>query len=132
MSPPELSATPVEFVIRARVEGKRIDAYLTARFPDYSRSVIQKVIDAGAVLVNGQPVRASSKVKLGDAVRVWLPELDDGPPLPEDICGAGPQCLIAAPTSPEYAYVAVVTSDLDAGPHNVRIEYLDQVTAVCP
>jgi 23S rRNA pseudouridine1911/1915/1917 synthase len=85
MSPPELSATPTEFVVKARVEAKRIDAYLSARFPDYSRSVMQKVIDAGAVLVNGEAAKASQKIRLGDVIRIWLPELDDSPPAPEDI-----------------------------------------------
>jgi 23S rRNA pseudouridine1911/1915/1917 synthase len=67
------------------MEGKRIDAYLASRYPDYSRSVIQKVIDAGAVLVNGQPVKASYKVRLDDLICVWLPELADDAPTPEDI-----------------------------------------------
>ena len=40
--PPELSATPTEFVVKARMVGKRIDAYLASRYPDFSRSVIQK------------------------------------------------------------------------------------------
>jgi 23S rRNA pseudouridine1911/1915/1917 synthase len=65
--------------------GKRIDAYLASRYPDYSRSVIQKVIDAGAVLVNEQPVKSSYKVRVEDLIRVWLPELDDEAPVPEDI-----------------------------------------------
>jgi 23S rRNA pseudouridine1911/1915/1917 synthase len=85
MSPPELSSTPSEFIVKARMAGKRIDAYLASRFPDYSRSVIQKLIEAQAVLINGQPVKASTKVKLDDVVRVWLPELADTTPAPEDI-----------------------------------------------
>ncbi len=85
MSPPELSPTPCEFVVKARMVGKRIDAYLASRFPDYSRSVVQKVIDVGAVLVNGQTVKASYKVRLDDLIRVWLPELADDAPTPEDI-----------------------------------------------
>jgi 23S rRNA pseudouridine1911/1915/1917 synthase len=85
MSPPELSKTPCEFVVKARMEGKRIDAYLASRYPDYSRSVVQKVIDAGAVLVNGKPVKASYKVRLDDKICVWLPELADDVPVPEDI-----------------------------------------------
>jgi 23S rRNA pseudouridine1911/1915/1917 synthase len=83
--PPELSQTPCEFTVKARMEGRRIDAYLSSRFPDYSRSVMQKVIDAQAVLVNGQPVKASYKVRVDDAIRVWLPELADDAPVPEDI-----------------------------------------------
>jgi 23S rRNA pseudouridine1911/1915/1917 synthase len=85
MSPPELSHIPLEFTVKARMVGKRIDAYLSSRFPDYSRSVMPKVIDAQAVHVNGQPVKASYRVKLDDLVRVWLPELADDAPLPEDI-----------------------------------------------
>jgi 23S rRNA pseudouridine1911/1915/1917 synthase len=65
--------------------GKRIDAYLASRYPDYSRSVIQKVIDAKAVLINGQPTKASYKVRLDDEIRVWLPELADEAPVPEEI-----------------------------------------------
>jgi 23S rRNA pseudouridine1911/1915/1917 synthase len=85
MSPPELSRTPCEFTVKARMAGKRIDAYLSGRFPDFSRSVMQKVIDAQAVLVNGRPVKASYKVRLDDRVCVWLPELADDAPVPEDI-----------------------------------------------
>jgi 23S rRNA pseudouridine1911/1915/1917 synthase len=83
--PPELSKEPVEFVVKPRQGGKRIDAYLAARYPDFSRSVVQKLIDHGAVLVNGQPAKASYRVREGDVVRLWLPDLGDGIPKPEDI-----------------------------------------------
>ncbi len=83
--PPELSSTPSEFVVKARMGGKRVDAYLASRYPDFSRSVIQKVIDARAVHINGQPTKASYKVREGDAIRIWLPELSDEPPAAEDI-----------------------------------------------
>ena len=83
--PPELSKIPSTFTVKARIEGKRVDAYLSGRFPDYSRSVCQKLIEADAVLVNGQPVKASYRVRLGDEIRVWLPELADDAPMPEDI-----------------------------------------------
>ncbi|HEU5116535.1 MAG TPA: RluA family pseudouridine synthase [Isosphaeraceae bacterium] len=85
MSPPELSPDPETFVVKARMQGKRIDAYLAARYPDYSRSVVQKVIDARAVEVNGQVVKASYRVRLGDEIRVWLPDLGDDLPIPEEI-----------------------------------------------
>ncbi len=83
--PPELSEVPSDFIVKARMAGKRIDAYLASRYPDYSRSVIQKVIDADAVLVNGQPTKASYKVREGDQIRAWLPDLGDGSHVPEDI-----------------------------------------------
>ena len=83
--PPELSSTPSEFVVKGRMGGKRIDAYLASRYPDYSRSVIQRVIEAQAVQINGQPTKASYKVREGDAIRVWLPEISDEPPAAEEI-----------------------------------------------
>ena len=83
--PPELSSTPSEFVVKARMVGKRVDAYLASRYPDFSRSIIQKVIDAKAVHINGLPPKASYKVREGDLVRIWLPELSDEPPAAEDI-----------------------------------------------
>jgi 23S rRNA pseudouridine1911/1915/1917 synthase len=85
MWPPPLSETPQEFEVKPRTDGKRIDAYLASRFPDYSRRVIQKVIDAEAVLVNGRPVKASYRVRSGDLIGIRLPELPDMTPKPEDI-----------------------------------------------
>ncbi len=85
MWPPPLSETPQEFEVRPRTDGRRIDAYLAGRYSDYSRSVIQRVIDAEAVHVNGRPVKASYKIRVGDVIRVWLPELPDMTPVAEDI-----------------------------------------------
>ncbi|GIW86794.1 MAG: pseudouridine synthase [Isosphaeraceae bacterium] len=86
MPPTSLSATPQEFVIRTKQDGKRLDAYLAARFTDFSRAVLQKVIDAGGVSVNGEVIRrASARVRTGDLIRIHLPELHSGPPKPEEI-----------------------------------------------
>ncbi|MGO9471181.1 MAG: RluA family pseudouridine synthase [Isosphaeraceae bacterium] len=85
MWPPPLSETPQEFEVKTRSDGKRIDSYLASRYSDYSRRVIQKVIDADAVLVNGRTVKASYRVRTGDVVSVRLPELPDTTPEPENI-----------------------------------------------
>jgi len=85
MWPPPLSETPQEFEVKTRSDGKRIDSYLASRYTDYSRRVIQKVIDADAVLVNGRTVKASYRVRTGDVVSVRLPELPDTTPEPENI-----------------------------------------------
>jgi len=83
--PPELSATPSQWTVKPRMVGKRVDAYLASRFPDFSRSVMRKVIDAGALLVNGQAVKASYKVRLDDLICVRLPELSGDAAAAEDI-----------------------------------------------
>jgi 23S rRNA pseudouridine1911/1915/1917 synthase len=85
MWPPPLSDTPLEFEVKARTEGKRLDVYLASRFSDYSRQVIQKIIDADAVLVNGRVAKASYRVRPGDRISIRLPDLPDTTPKPEDI-----------------------------------------------
>ena len=69
--------------MKPRTDGKRIDAYLASRFTDYSRSVIQRIIEAEAVHVNGRPVKASYKVRAGDVVRSGFPSSPTPPPLPK-------------------------------------------------
>src|SRR5262249_54819847 len=39
----------VELVARCRLDDQRLDQYLAAAFPDHSRSVVRRVIDAGGV-----------------------------------------------------------------------------------
>jgi 23S rRNA pseudouridine1911/1915/1917 synthase len=85
MWPPSLSQTPLEFEVKSRIDGKRIDAYLASRFTDYSRQVLQKVIDAAGVRVNGRTVKASYRVRPGDMVSIHLPELPETKPQPEDL-----------------------------------------------
>lgn len=75
----------VELTAKHKVEGMRLDQYLVGMFPDYSRSVVRKVIDAGGVLVNDKAAKASYKVRHGDRVKVCLPAPTHDAPVPEDI-----------------------------------------------
>ena len=50
----------------------RIDRFLTNQLPHASRTRIQAAAEAGYILVNDQPVKASYKVKPGDIVLVML------------------------------------------------------------
>jgi 23S rRNA pseudouridine1911/1915/1917 synthase len=75
----------VELTAKHKVEGMRLDQYLAGTFPDYSRSVVRKAIDAGGVLVNDRPAKASYKVRYGDRVTVCLPAPTHDLPVPEDI-----------------------------------------------
>jgi 23S rRNA pseudouridine1911/1915/1917 synthase len=82
---PDTAGQPLDLTVRRKVEGTRLDQYLVSMFPDFSRSVLQKAIDAGAVQVNGRPAKASYKVRDGDQIRVWPPEPTHDLPVPEDI-----------------------------------------------
>ncbi len=51
----------------------RIDKFLVTRLENRSRSRIQAAADAGNILVGGQPVKSSYKVKPGDIISIVLP-----------------------------------------------------------
>ena len=50
-------------------EGKRIDAYL-AENSDFSRTTIKRLIDEEKIRVNGQNIKASYKVQIGDNIEI--------------------------------------------------------------
>jgi 23S rRNA pseudouridine1911/1915/1917 synthase len=85
ISTPRLTDKPIDITVNRKLEGTRLDQYLVSVFPGYSRSVIQKVIDATAVMVNDAVAKASYKVRPGDHIRIWLPEPSHDAPVPEDI-----------------------------------------------
>jgi 23S rRNA pseudouridine1911/1915/1917 synthase len=75
----------VELVAKCRLDGTRLDQYLAGMFPDLSRSVVQRVIEAAGVSVNGKTAKASYRVRHGDQIRVTPPEPTHPTPMPEDI-----------------------------------------------
>jgi 23S rRNA pseudouridine1911/1915/1917 synthase len=74
----------VELTANCR-DAPRLDQYLAAAFSDFSRSVVQRVIDAGGVLVNDKPAKASYRVRHGDRIRIEKPEPTHPMPVAEDI-----------------------------------------------
>jgi 23S rRNA pseudouridine1911/1915/1917 synthase len=75
----------VEVTARLRVDGVRLDQFLVSQLPDFSRSVVQRVIESTGVLVNGKPAKASYRVRHGDVIRLLKPEPSHPLPVPEDI-----------------------------------------------
>jgi 23S rRNA pseudouridine1911/1915/1917 synthase len=75
----------VELTARCRVDGMRLDQFLVGLFPDYSRSVVQRVIDDGGVEVNGKTAKPSYKVRHDDQIRIRTPEPTHPTPVAENI-----------------------------------------------
>lgn len=75
----------LEFTIQQKIEPVRLDQFLVHQCADLSRSLVKRAIDAGQVLVNGKPAKASYKVRCQDHVRLQFLEPVHGLPEPEDI-----------------------------------------------
>ena len=73
-----------EFVVEDRA-GKRLDVYLAESIVELSRSSVQRLIDAGQVLVNESPARPSYRVQAGDRIRVTIPPPETSEIAPEPI-----------------------------------------------
>ena len=54
--------------------GERVDVALAGLFPEHSRSALQKAVKAGAVTLNGAPVKSGHRLKEGDVLIGTEPE----------------------------------------------------------
>ncbi|MDB5313452.1 MAG: rluD 3 [Gemmataceae bacterium] len=75
----------IDMLVKIKAEGMRLDQYVHMHLQDYSRSEIQRSIEAGGILVNGKATKASYKVRKNDHLRVGMPEPAHDLPVPEDI-----------------------------------------------
>lgn len=76
----------MECIVLENLSGLRLDKYLSEAFEELSRSRAQKLIEAGAVCVNGEKALTTKRpVETGDSVSVELPEPEESAVLPADI-----------------------------------------------
>lgn len=57
-------------IVTEEEAGTRLDKVLTGRFPDYSRTYFQGLIDESLVLVNGALAKKSARLETGDEIEV--------------------------------------------------------------
>lgn len=63
------------FTVDEKYAGIRLDKYITAQFPLYSRSFFNKLIDEGLVLINDKKIaKSSTPVMGGDSVSITFPQ----------------------------------------------------------
>ena len=67
------------------LQERRLDKYLHGRYSNYSRVMLQEVIKAGGVKVNGKKAKPSLKLNPDDLIEISLPELPTTEIPPEDI-----------------------------------------------
>jgi len=72
-------------LIQAKQSGVRLDVFLSEQLESLSRSAAQKLLEAGAVTLNGKPLRKQDKTVAGAAYAVELPELKEISIEPKDL-----------------------------------------------
>ncbi|MGD9646870.1 MAG: pseudouridine synthase, partial [Pirellulales bacterium] len=81
----ELGPEPLELIVLAEQAGLRLDQFLAQSFPEYSRVLLRRAINAASARVGGQRTKAAHHLKAGDRVTVALPELPRPRPQAENI-----------------------------------------------
>ena len=71
--------------LTADQNGERLDAFLSRRGDHLSRSAAQKLIEAGAVRLNGKVPKKNDRLNLGDTVEYTIPEPKEVDITPKDI-----------------------------------------------
>ncbi len=77
--------TILNFEVETEDAGKRLDAFLSEKIENWSRSRLQKLIDDGDVAVNETAAKSSQKLRAGDEIEVELAELPAETFEPENI-----------------------------------------------
>ena len=72
-------------VIIAQESADRIDALLAQNVPGLTRSAAQRLLDAGAVSVDGRTVKKNYKCSAGERIELSLPETQETQLSPQDI-----------------------------------------------
>ena len=57
-------------ILTAERSGTRLDHFLAAQLPAFSRARLQALVRSGHISVNGQPARPGVKLRAGDTVAV--------------------------------------------------------------
>lgn len=71
--------------LTADQNGERLDAFLSRQGDSLSRSAAQKLIEAGAVRLNGRLPKKNDRLNLGDTVEYTIPEPKEVDIAPKDI-----------------------------------------------
>lgn len=66
-------------------ESIRLDLFISRQLDGETRTAVQRLIEAGNILVNGQIARPSTKLKGGEEIAIELPEPVEAEPQPEAI-----------------------------------------------
>lgn len=73
------------FILGPEEEGIRIDKLLAERFPQYSRTYFQHLLETGCVLLNGEPIKKRTLPEEGDEIEICFQAIPQPSLEPENI-----------------------------------------------
>ena len=71
--------------VKAEESGERIDALLSRNLEGFSRSQIQKLLEQGAVTLDGKVLKKNFRCTAGESYDILLPDTEELPLEPQDI-----------------------------------------------
>ena len=77
--------TSETFTLDRSYPGERFDSWLRKKFPALSRGAIQRLIEEGHITVNGSKPKPTHCPRVGEVVRIEIPEAKPAEAKPEDI-----------------------------------------------
>jgi 23S rRNA pseudouridine1911/1915/1917 synthase len=80
-----MSSRTESIIIDKTLPDGRLDTYLRGKFPAASRGAIQRLIEEGHILVNGNKVKPTHTPRAGEEVQVTWPDARPAESLPEAI-----------------------------------------------
>ena len=123
---------PQELDIGIHDAGQRVDSYLAGRFPELSRSYIQRLIDEGEVRVDGAVCRRSQRLRPGEFLEFVIPPTRTADIVAQDI----PIDIVyedddlAIVNKPQGLVVHPNTNDLDGTLVNALLFHLDNLSGI--
>ena len=72
-------------ILTADQAGERVDVFLSRSIENMTRSAAAKLLEEGAVLLCGKPVKKNYKMSVGDELEVTLPEPEPVEAVPQNI-----------------------------------------------
>lgn len=82
---PMPAESPTLLIVGPSEAGQRLDHFLAAAFNDQSRSTLNKLISTNHVLVDGQRVKASRRLRVQETVSIIFPPLAPQGLIPEQV-----------------------------------------------
>ena len=119
-------------IITTEESGSRLDSLLASKYPQLSRTYLQKLINDGVLRLNGAAAKSNYRLKVGDLVEFSLPENQElplqGQQLNLEICYQDQDCAVI--NKPKGLIVHPATSNREVTMVHGLLAQLDDLSGI--